>query len=113
MAEDPNVQLAYGEVVCDFRHIEAHDPRPEVQNHHHSPPLSWSGGEVTEHTIVYRTCASDHQNEHALIDEYVKAGGKPPWDVLRHYSATVRAAAAECWLAAVQNPDLFTPAPTL
>lgn len=72
-----------------------HAPTPHQIDTHHIVPVSWKVDGTDWYTVDL--CAGCHHNVHALIDAYIRAGGEPAWDVIRHFTAVERQLAAAAW----------------
>ena len=73
-----------------------HSPRPDAMHRHHVLPISWGGRSESPNVIF--VCPTGHENLHALLNHYVRARGKPPWDVIRRYSPKERMYAHTAWM---------------
>lgn len=87
-----DMQLAPPGVVCS--NPIRHAPNPGAHlNLHHVVPLSWGGPDVPPNRMWL--CPNCHELVHSLLNEYVRAGGKPALDVLRQYPLFLRRLAKE------------------
>lgn len=84
--------------------VQNHSPRNYVPNDHHILPQSWGGRTVKANLI--RICANTHTATHHLLDEYVRAGGDPGWEVRRRYGILARELAARAWAQRPETPTL-------
>jgi hypothetical protein len=55
----------------------------------------WDGPDIRENKRLI--CPNTHTATHRLIDEYVRAGGDPGWEVRRHFGVYVRELARFAW----------------
>lgn len=83
--------------------VTSHSPSAYVPTVHHILPQSWNGQTVPENLATI--CPNTHTAVHRLIDNYVRAGGDPGWDVRQHFSAYQRDLALRAW---EQRPDVPT-----
>lgn len=74
---------------------------------HHNPPRSWTRDNGASSTL-YPLCGTDHNEVHALLNEYVHAQGAPPAPVLRTYGKFVRLLAVEAWAKRIPDQTPFT-----
>lgn len=81
---------------------------------HHNPPKSWTldGGDSAE---LVRLCGLCHNELHALLNLYVRAGGTPPWvdpvkpeNSLRTFGVFIRWLAAKAWDARIPGKTPYT-----
>lgn len=63
---------------------------------HHNPPKSWTD-DAGASSDTWDICGLCHNEIHALNNEYVRANGRPPWEILRTYGYFIRDRAAEAW----------------
>ena len=63
---------------------------------HHHPPKSWTTNNGVDSQIL-ELCGLCHNEYHALLNEYVRAGGLPSYQVRFTYGAYIRARVQECW----------------
>lgn len=71
-------------------------PTLHTINRHHNPPTSWtklSGGA----SQIIQLCGVCHDETHTLLNEYVRAGSVPTWEIRRTYSIYVRQLAQKAW----------------
>jgi hypothetical protein len=97
----PPAYLPSGSCICTRRH----SPRLVVVETHHIVPLSWGGANSTVNKA--RVCPNTHYGTHALLNEYVRDGGRPPLKVLALYTEPMKVLAAMAW--ALHEPDHPTP----
>lgn len=88
--------------------VATHAPAAYVPVRHHVQPQSWGGPTVPGNLVVL--CPNTHTATHRLIDEYVRAGGDPGWEVRRLFSRTSRALAVRAWEARPVSPTYTLPA---
>lgn len=84
--------------------VNAHSPATYVPADHHVIPQSW-GGQTVRSNLV-RLCPNAHTATHRLLDTYVRAGGDPGWDTLRHFSPYIRHLAAVAWANRPPKPTI-------
>jgi hypothetical protein len=84
--------------------VSTHAPRAYVPNKHHILPESWGGKKVPENLIPL--CANAHTSVHYLIDQYVRAGGLPPWSERAKFSPFIRDLAARAWAQRPEKPTI-------
>jgi len=101
MTNEPLTATPSGDRIC--RCVARHSPVPMELHRHHVWPLG-EGGPDTSLNLRW-LCPSQHSSVHRLWREYQKHGGKPPWDVLRHYNKNARDLVAEGWAQA--HPPLI------
>jgi hypothetical protein len=75
--------------------VDDHSPAAYIPAEHHIIPLSWDGPDIRENKRLI--CPNTHTATHRLIDEYVRAGGDPGWEVRRHFGVYVRELARFAW----------------
>lgn len=75
--------------------VDDHNPSAYVPADHHIIPRSWGGPDVAENRRLI--CPNTHTAVHRLIDEYVRAGGDPGWEIRRHYGVYQRELAKFAW----------------
>lgn len=63
---------------------------------HHNPPKSWTLDNGASARVL-PLCGLCHNEVHALLNEYVRAGGLPAWEVRRTYGVFIRQLAQEAW----------------
>lgn len=96
---DPRGRYPLGEgCAC----VSSHTPSAYVPNRHHVIPLSWGGPDVPENTVML--CPNSHSSVHRLLNEYIRSGGLPSWEVRREFNAYVRGLAATAWANRPENP---------
>ncbi len=76
---------------------------------HHNPPRSWTNDNGASSTL-YPLCGTCHNEVHALLNEYVRAGHRPYGSVRRSYAKFVLELAADAWSRRVQTKPPFTSA---
>ncbi len=89
--------------ACVARHHP--EPGPHL-NHHHIQPLSWGGQSVPENMVWL--CPTAHELVHSLLNEYVRLGEKPPWEIRHRYSHYIRELAERAIHAAGDIPHTYT-----
>lgn len=72
-----------------------HQPKSHVNEVHHVWPLGDGGPNIAANRVV--ACATGHNNIHALVDAYRRAGGDPGWETRRRYARLERHYAAVGW----------------
>lgn len=93
---DPKLHRSTLGAVAPCSVPEHHHPHaPEVVDRHHILPQEWGGASKPENLIAL--CPNHHRRVHELLDEYVAAGGEPPWSVRQHYGKLERELAARGW----------------
>lgn len=65
---------------------------------HHNPPRSWTTDDGAS-SRVWDICGICHNEIHSLLNEYVRAGGSPSWQIRRSYGPWIRERASEAWVA--------------
>lgn len=75
--------------------VADHAPEPIDVEIHHVVPLAWGGPDSAANRV--NLCGNAHNNVHAFLRAYQRAGGTPPWDVRRRFSPYIRALAARGW----------------
>lgn len=75
--------------------VKVHSPKTYVPADHHVLPQSWGGRTVAENLV--RLCPNAHTSTHRLLDEYVRAGGDPGYDVRHQYSFFIQRLALRAW----------------
>lgn len=86
--------------------VSIHTPSAYVPNHHHILPQSW-GGETEDANMAW-LCPNSHTAVHALLNEYIRHGGMPSWEVLEHYNVLVRDLAIRAWAQRPSDRPPFT-----
>ncbi len=76
-----------------------HQPAPVFNHLHHVLPMGW-GGKPNGETIS--VCPHGHTNLHAMLEEYRRYGGPPPWLFLRGFGPAERHWALEGWVRMTQ-----------
>ena len=84
--------------------VDVHSPAAYVPALHHILPQSWGGQTVPENLVML--CPSSHTATHRLIDEYVRAGGDPGWEVRRKFGVYVRTLARTAWDQRPHKPNI-------
>ena len=84
--------------------VAEHSPTAFVPTYHHILPQSWGGPSVPENMVWL--CPNAHTATHRLIDDYVRAGGDPGWDVRQHFSPFVRGLALRAWEQRPTDPGI-------
>lgn len=84
--------------------VAEHSPAAYVPTRHHILPQSWNGPTTTANLVTL--CPSSHTAVHRLLDEYVRAGGDPGWEVRRRFSAFQRDLAARAWAQRPAEPTI-------
>lgn len=84
--------------------VAEHSPTAYVPTVHHVCPQSWGGQTVLGNLVTL--CPSSHTAVHRLIDDYVRAGGDPGWDVRQHFSAFQRDLAERAWAQRPATPTI-------
>lgn len=84
--------------------VDNHLPAAYVGALHHVLPQSWGGQTVPGNLVML--CPNSHTATHRLIDEYVRAGGDPGWEVRRHFGVYVRTLALRAWQQRPAHPTL-------
>jgi hypothetical protein len=89
--------------------VRNHNPKPAYYQHHHIVPQSWmaAGAKPADPEIAV-LCGTAHDAVHDLLNQYVHAGGKPPWAVLRKYNGYVRGLAEVAWERRPNNKPPYT-----
>jgi hypothetical protein len=77
--------------------VAVHSPAqlPNEAEGHHVWPLGYDGPDIAEN--MRWLCPTTHTKVHNLWREWVRAGGEPPWDIMRRYSGYVRGLVADGW----------------
>jgi hypothetical protein len=75
--------------------VATHSPVAYVPHRHHIRPRSWGGPDAADNLIVL--CPNTHTATHRLLDEYVRHGGDPGWEVRRQFGFLARALALRAW----------------
>lgn len=83
---DPHSQARQTRRPCEVH--ATHKPTSHVNEIHHIWPKGAGGPDILANEVV--VCATGHNSIHNLINEWLKAGAEPLWDVQRHYSRTER-----------------------
>lgn len=84
--------------------VDRHVPGAFVPTRHHIVPRSW-GGATVDSNLVW-LCPNSHTAIHRLIDEYVRAGGDPGWDIRKHFSEFQRGYALRAWMQRPETPTI-------
>lgn len=75
--------------------VATHSPRAYIPHRHHVLPQSWGGLNAASNLVVL--CGNTHGAVHRLIDEYVRHGGDPGWEVRRQFGVLARELALRAW----------------
>lgn len=75
--------------------VKRHNPSNPKDVTHHIVPKAWKGSDHP--TNLIKVCSNAHERQHDLLNEYVRYGRKPPWEVLKTYSVFHRQLAAKAW----------------
>lgn len=65
-----------------------HAPRVNDVEIHHIHPLSHGGPDIPSNKISL--CGTGHNNVHALLRQWLKMGGEPPWTVRQQFHPAER-----------------------
>lgn len=84
--------------------VAEHSPKAFVPTNHHIVPESWEGSGEDWNRIWL--CPNTHTATHRLIDDYVRAGGEPGWEIRQHFSPFVRDLAERAWAGRPENPTI-------
>lgn len=82
-------------------------PTLHTSNKHHNPPTSWAKLNGATQEII-ELCGICHDETHTLLNEYVRAGSLPGWDIRRTYSVFVRQLAQAAWDKRPSNKPPYT-----
>ena len=82
--------------------VSSHTPSAYVPHKHHIIPLSWDGPDTADNIVML--CPNSHTAVHRLINDYVRAGGEPSWEIRRQFGPYVRKLAAIAWENRPQEP---------
>lgn len=79
-------------------------PTLHMVDKHHHPPLSWRREMVAADPTVDQSwwtvlplCGLCHSEYHTLLNDYVRRGEPPPWEVRRTYGYYVRDLVWQTW----------------
>lgn len=88
----------------DCHCVDHHMPKAYVAALHHIVPQSWGGKTTTLNLVMI--CPNTHTAVHRLIDEYVRHGGLPGWEIRQHFSVYQRDLASRAWNARPEKPTI-------